>query len=95
MHLYKKCLSMVENMPYQSGVMENIESNIMSVNDRSLGIPQFLQDQPIRFAIFNCVELYYISDIHLPHKIINKFEKAPLKSKIKSYIKEIVPRMAE
>lgn len=81
---------MVENMPYQSGVMENIESNIMSVNDRSLGIPQFLQDQPIRFAIFNCVELYYISDIHLPHKIINKFEKAPLKSKIKSYIKEII-----
>lgn len=39
--------------------------------------------------------IYYISDIHLDHKILKRFPKSVKKSLIESYIKELVSEMVE
>lgn len=88
MRLYKKCLSVVGNTPYFDGP-DRSRLDIVSANENNLGMPQFLQRQFNEFSNSNFSEAYYISDIHLPHKIIKKFEKTPLESKIRNYVKEI------
>lgn len=93
MNLYKKCLSLTGNTLYSEDGMDSSDLDIVSANESCLSMSRFLEKRFNESFFSGFADVYYISDIHLPHKVTNKFQNPTMDSKIRSYIKTVVKEM--
>ncbi len=57
--------------------------------------PRPIEDDDYRFFEVNTIPVFYISDIHLCHRIVHHFKKLATKEEIYQFIREIVERMID
>lgn len=88
MKLYKRCIESGNQILIKDNDKKSLQ--IVEASNDQFTYPQcvtFSYDYELEWA---CKDIYYISDIHLTHKIVKSFVKNASDSQIKRFIKNIV-----
>ncbi len=91
-NIYKRCIQLCNN------IIENFEQNDIQLPTTSideLAFPQALVPKYKAYLQSLCKKVYYISDIHLVHKVAKNFNEKATNQQVKSYIKEIVEKLVK
>lgn len=89
MSLYGKCKSVIKYAPQEQQVQS---ASLLTTSTKHSALPSFLSEKvdQILCPSFVFHNVYYISDIHLEHQIINHFPESATASQIKRYIKDLI-----
>lgn len=86
MGLYTQCAYLTKLTPYEN----NEKTELLTCSEINNSThPSFLSFQPHEFDHETYNRIFYISDIHLDHKIVCKFKKTATDDQIKRYVRKI------
>lgn len=83
--LYNKCKELYE---INNSQKDNCTS--ITMKDNYTTLPQKITFQSNRYEEFRCDSVYFISDIHLLHQVLERYKNGATDKQLKAYIKKLI-----